>query len=133
MGTTEMLVRNATTPPLDYDDVSKAEIDAKIRLTETWVRRVFFEGSSLPDDATDAVVLIVLSNILSRSDLARKYGTLTRERLGDYEYEKSGPMSRGAEFQADPNAVLVTWHNMAIAILKDLSAAKKYQMRITNE
>lgn len=130
---TEMLIRNACTPPLDYDDVSSAEIETKIRLVTTYVRRVFFEGGSPPSDATDAIVLLVLSNILARSDLAKKYGTLVSETYNDYSYELAGPMSRGTEFQSDPYAIIKTWHQIAIEILRDLSAEKKYQIRLANE
>lgn len=133
MGVTEMLVRNSTTPPLDYDDVSTAEIEAKIRLTETYVRRRWLEGSAVTGDAIDAVVLLVLSNILSRSDLARKYGTLSSETLGDYAYEIAGPISRGMDIQSSPTAVIMTWHRMALELLKDISSDKKYQVRLTND
>lgn len=130
---TEMLVRNSVSPALSYTDVSQAEIETKIRLTETWVRRRYLEGGSITGDAVDAVVLMVLASLLSRSDLAQKYGTLVSERFGDYQYELAGPMSRGTEFQSDPNAVLRTWQQMAIEILSDISASKKFKVRLANE
>ena len=133
MGTTEMLIRNSTTPPLDYNDVSSAEIDAKIRLVTTYVRRTYFEGGSVPSDATDAIVLLILSNILSRSDLARKYGTLSSETLGDYSYEIAGVMSRGSQMQSNPLTIIKGWHDMALEILESLSSGNKYQIRKANE
>ena len=131
--TTEMLIRNSTTPPLDHDDVSSAEIEAKIRLVTTYVRRVFFEGGSLPSDATDAVVLLIISNILSRSDLAKKYGTMMMERLGSYSYELASTTMGGANVQSSPTVIIKSWHNMALEILNDLSAEKKYVIRKSNE
>lgn len=130
---TEMLIRNSTTPPIPHSLVSSAEIEAKIRFVTTYVRRVYFEGGTPPADATDAIVLLVLSNVLAQGDLAREYGTLVSERFDDYEYSLAGPMSRGTEFQSDPNAILKTWHQIALEILADLSANKKFQIRKANE
>ena len=133
MSVTSMLIRNSTTPPLDRSDVSEAELDAKIRLVTTYVRRVFFEGRSLPSDATDAIVLLVLSALLSRSDLAKKYGTLSMERLGSYTYELASTTMGGTKLQSSPTAIVKGWHDMAIEILQSLSAGTKVQLRKANE
>ena len=131
--TTEMLIRNSTTPPLDHDDVSSAEIEAKIRLVTTYVRRVFFEGGSLPSDATDAVVLLIISNILSRSDLAKKYGTMMMERLGSYSYELASTTMGGANVQSSPTAIVKGWHDMALEILNELASTRRFAIRKANE
>ena len=133
MTTTSMLIRNSTTPPLDRSDVSEAEIEAKIRLVTTYVRNVYFENSTPPADATDAIVLLTLSNILSRSDLAKKYGTMMMERLGSYSYELASTTMGGANVQSSPTVIIKSWHNMAIEILQSLSADKKYVIRKSNE
>ena len=131
--TTEMLVRNSCSPVLSHEDVSSAEIETKIRLITTYVRSVYFENSTPPADATDAIVLLTLSNILSRSDLAKKYGTMMMERLGSYSYELASTTMGGANVQSSPTVIIKSWHNMAIEILQSLSADKKYVIRKSNE
>lgn len=133
MTATERDIRNSTSPPLDYDDVSSAEITVKIRLVETAFRHKWFEGGSLPSTADDAVILYVLSYLLSRSDLAVKYGTLNMERLGDYSYELAGNIGRGAEFQSSPTAIKNTYQDLADCILFNLSAETRFKVRLTNE
>jgi len=130
MGATEQDVRNATTPPLDYDDISSAEITLKIRLVESYVKRKYFEGASIPSDGNDAIILIVLSHLLARSDLARKYGTLNSETLGDYSYEIGGGITGT---KTSPLNLVSMYREWAEGILFDLSAEKRFQVRITNE
>lgn len=133
MTATERDIRNATSPPLDYDDVSSAEINVKIRLVETALKHKWFEGGGLPGDADDAVILYVLSYLLSRSDLARKYGTLSEERFADYSYVLAGNISRGSEFQSSPTAIKNTYQDLADCILFNLSAPNRFKVRLTNE
>ena len=130
---TEMLIRNSCTPVLSHSDVSSAEIETKIRLVTTYVRRVFLEGTTPTGDAVDAIVLLILSNILSRSDLAKKYGTMMMERLGSYSYELASTTMGGANVQSSPTVIIKSWHNLAIEILNDLAAEKKYVIRKANE
>ena len=101
---TEKDIRNAVTPPLDHDDVSSAEIELKIRLVESWVKYTYFEGGSIPTGGSEAVILIILSQLLSNNKLAQKYGTLSRERFEDYEYELAGVNQRTGEIQSSPTA-----------------------------
>ena len=44
---TEMDVRNFVSPPLDYDDVSKAEILLKIESVETFAKYTYFGGGTV--------------------------------------------------------------------------------------
>jgi len=77
-------VRNFVSPPLDYDDVSKAEILLKIESVESYVKYRYFNGGSLPSKARIPVLLLVISNLISTPALAKKYYTLSSETLGDY-------------------------------------------------
>ena len=36
-------IRNSFTPPLDYDDISKAQIDLYIEMVEDYVKGVWFD------------------------------------------------------------------------------------------
>lgn len=128
----EMDVRNFVSPPLDYDDVTTAEILLKIESVETWVKRKYFEGGSIPSDGRIAVLLMIMPNLLSTATLAKKYCTLNSETLGDYSYRLSSPMGT-KDVQSNPFIIQKTWHQMALEILHDLSADKKYQIRISNE
>ena len=129
----EIDVRNFTSPPLNYDDVSTAEILLKIEIVETYVKRVFFNGGSFPSDARPAVLAIVVSNLLARADLARKYGSLSMERLGDYQYQLAGASSRDLDVISNPIEIIKSWQRIALEILHELSADRRYQVRLTNE
>jgi hypothetical protein len=128
-----MDVRNFTTPPLNYDDVSTAEILLKIEIVETYVKRKYFEGGSIPTDGRVAILALIVSNLLARTDLARKYGSLNAERLGDYEYEIAGASTRGKDVITNPLEVIKSWQRMALELLHDLSASNKYQVRLSNQ
>ena len=114
-------VRNFVSPPLDYDDVSKAEILLKIESVESYVKYRFFGGGSLPSTARIPVLLLVISNLISTPTLAKKYYTLSSERLGDYEYSLAQPISRGTDIQSSPFVISRTWERMALEILESLS------------
>ena len=129
----EMDVRNFVTPPLDYNDVSTAEILLKIESVETYVKRHYFEGGSIVSDGRVAVLLLIMSNLLATPSLARKYCTLNSEKLGDYSYSLAEPIAKGTDIQSSPYIVSKTWHRMAIEMLNDLVADKKFQIRITND
>ena len=130
---TEKDVRNFVTPPLDYDDVSKAEILLKIESTEVYVKRHFFHGGSIPADGRIAVLLLIISNLIATPSLAKKYRTLASETLGDYSYTISQPVTRGAAMQSDPFAVIKTWHQMAVEILEDLVSEDKIKLYKVND
>lgn len=130
---TEKDVRNFVTPPLDYDDVSKAEVLLKIESVETYVKRHYFHGGSIPSDGRIAVLLLIVSNLIATPSLAKKYRTLASESLGDYSYTISQPVTRGASMQSDPFAVIKTWHQMAVEILEDLVSEDKIKLYKVND
>ena len=129
---TEMDVRNFVTPPIDYNDVSREEILLKIESVETYVKQVFFDGGSLPTASRIGILLLIIPSILSSPDLAKKYRTLSSEKLGDYAYSISQPMSRGTAMQSDPFAISKTWHQMGLEIITKLSSSNKFNFRVTN-
>ena len=130
---TEMDVRNFTTPPLDYDDVTKAEILLKIESVETFVKYTYFGGGSVPTKARIPVLLLVIVNLISNAKLAKKYYTLSSEKLGDYGYSLSSPTARGSEVQSNPFVVIESWHRMANKILQKISSPSDYQIRKAND
>jgi hypothetical protein len=129
----EMDVRNFVTPPLDYNDVSTAEILLKIESMEEYVSRVFFNGGSLNSDARIPVLLLIISNLISTPRLAKKYYTLSSERLGDYSYTLAQPISRGTDIQSSPFIVSKTWHQAAIEMLNKLASPSDYVLRKVND
>lgn len=115
---TEQDVRNFFTPPLDYNDVTKAEVLLKIEAIETYVTHVFFNGSTPSSaDARIPVLLLVAAKLVHTPTLARKYMTLSAESLGDYAYELAQPISRGTDVQSNPFVIAKTWERMALDIL----------------
>ena len=58
-------IRSFVTPPLDYDDVTKAEILLKIEAIETFVKYAYFNGGIITSKAKIPVVLLVISNLIS--------------------------------------------------------------------
>jgi hypothetical protein len=130
---TEKDVRNFVTPPLDYDDVSKAEILLKIESVETFVKRVYFGGGTIPSDGRIAILLLIVSNLIATPSLAKKYRTLASESLGDYSYTISQPMSRGSAMQSDPFTVIKTWHTMATEILNSLISEDRIKLYKVND
>jgi len=125
----EMDVRNWTSPKMDYNDVSTAEILLKIEAVEAYVKRVYFRGSSIPATARVPVILLVVSNLLSNPSLSKKYNALASETLGDYSYVMA-PGGRGGN---NPNEIIESWQRMAMEMLRQLQSASDYQIRLTNE
>jgi hypothetical protein len=125
----EMSIRNWTSPKMDYDDVSTAEILLKIEAVETYVQRVFFRGNAIPASARVPVILLVVSNLLSNPTLARKYNALASETLGDYSYV----MAPGGRGGTNPNEIIESWQRMAMEMLRQLQSPSDYQIRLTNE
>ena len=130
----EIDVRNFFTPPLDYDDINKAEILIKIESVEDFVEAVYFsDGSTTAADARIPCLLLIASKIILKPELARKYYTLNREVLGDYEYELAQPISRGTDIQSSPFVISITWEKMALEMLKKRSTSKRYGIWKANE
>ena len=122
----EQDVRNFVSPPLDYEDVSKAEILLKIESVETYVKYRYFGGGSVPSKARIPVLLLVISNLISTPALAKKYYTLSSETLGDYSYTLAEPISRGTNIQSSPFIITKTWHGMAIEMLEKMQSPSEY-------
>ena len=120
-------IRSFCSPPLDYNDVSTAEILLKIEAMEQYAKQVYFNGGGLPSTARMPVVMLVISKLLINSSLAKKYGVLKSERLGDYSYIMSDSFIKGSENYSD------SWWNIATDILKRIRSPSDYQIRITNE
>jgi len=130
---TEMDVRNFVTPPIDYDDVTKAELLLKIESVETFVKYRYFNGGSLPTKARIPILLLIVSNLVSSSKLAKKYYTLSSERLGDYSYTLAEPIARGTNIQSSPYIVSETWHGMATKMLEKMASPSEFKIRKANE
>jgi hypothetical protein len=131
VGIVENDIRSFVTPPLDYDDVSQLELLLKLQATESWVKYTYFEGGNPPTTSKMAIILIIVSNLLSNPSVAKKYRTLTSETLGDYSYMISPYV--GESVQSDPFLISKTWHQMAIDILQGLSSDKRYKLYKVNE
>lgn len=133
LAVSEMDIRNFVTPPLDYDDVTKAEILLKIESVETFVKYKYFAGGSVPTKARIPVLLLTISNLISSGKLAKKYYTLSSEKLGDYSYTLAEPIARGTDIQSSPFIVSETWHSMAIDMLEKMASPSEYKIRKANE
>ena len=120
----EMDVRNFTTPPLAYADVSKAELDIKIETVETWAKWKYFKGGSLPSTSKIPITLIIVSNLLSNPTLAKKHYTLASESLGDYSYSLGLSSSSGKGGKVSPLNDVKTWSSLAEDILSEISSTK---------
>jgi hypothetical protein len=108
----EYEVRNAFTPPLNYDDVTKAEILLKIAAVEDYIKATYF-NDSMPSIAKGKypALLIVMSKIIKGNPgLIKKYGIIESFELGDYKvkFQHSG---RGDHVSAYESAK--SWEQMA--------------------
>jgi len=120
----EYEVRNAFTPPLNYDDISKVDLLTKIELVEDFIKHRYFD-SSMPTrtQAKSAALMIVMSRVVrGNPELAKKYSELQSLELGDYKvaFNTTG---RGKHVTAYENAL--SWEEMALQILdkKEADAA----------
>ena len=106
-------VRNFFTPPLDYDDVDKAELLAKIQAVETFIKDVYFDGN-MPTESTAKIpaLLLVVSQIVQNPTLAKKYGAIVSEKLGDYSYKLATETGR------TPYNAYKVYRDMAFAMLR---------------
>ena len=127
---TEQDVRNFFTPPLDHDDITKAELLLKIEAVEKYVS-AFWEITS-SSDGRIACLLLIAAKIIQAPALAKKYYTLSAETLGDYSYMLAQPISRGTDVQSSPFVISVTWEKMALQILKAASK-NKWKIRLAND
>lgn len=111
---TEMDVRNFFTPPIDYDDLTKAELLLKIESVEDFIKAEYDITSAT--DAKIPALLLIAAKIIQSPKLARKYYTLNSEKLGDYSYTISQPATN-INAQSNPYLIALTWEQMAYKIL----------------
>lgn len=131
---TENDVRSFFTPPLDYDDITKNEILRKIEAVEDFVEAVYFnDGRTTSAKARIPCLLLIASKIILTPELAKKYYTLNREVLGDYEYELAQPISRGTDIQSSPFVISITWEKMAIKMLDKRTTLGKWDIYKAND
>jgi len=116
-------VRNFFTPPLSYEDVSKAELLAKIEAIEQFIADAYFNGN-MPsrDDAKIPALLLVVSQIVQNPRVSKKYNVIVSEKLGDYSYKISDKYGREAY-----NAYAV-YREMALAMLRAKSSKSYFRL-----
>lgn len=113
----EYEVRNAFSPPLDYDDISKADLLLKIEAVEDYIKATYF-NDSMPTRAKGKIpaLLIAMSKVLKGNpSIVKKYGIVESLTLDDYKvsYAISG---RGDHVTAYESAE--SWEQMALKMLK---------------
>lgn len=116
-------VRNFFSPPLSYDDISKAELLLKIETIERFIADAYFNGT-MPsrEDAKIPALLLVVSQIVQNPSISKKYNVILSEKLGDYSYRISDRYGKEAY-----NAYAI-YREMALAMLRAKSA--KYYFRL---
>ena len=125
---TEKDIRNSFTPPLDYDDVSKAQIDLYIETVEDYVESVWFnDTTTTAAKARLPCLLLVASKIISNPTLAKTYNTLSSESPGDYAYQLAKP-SDGSS----PHEIAISWERMALQMLRSRTTLKKFYLTRTD-
>ena len=132
-GITENDLRTFVTPPIDYDDVSKSEILLKLESVEAFVKYTYFGGGTVPAKARIPVLLLTISNLICTATLARKYYTLSSEKLSDYSYTLAEPISRGTNIQSSPFIISKTWHGMALDMLEKMRSPSDCRVYKVNE
>jgi hypothetical protein len=126
---TEKDIRNFFSPPLDYDDISKATIDLYIESVEDFVESVYFNDSSTTAaKARLPCLLLIASKIVSSPSLAKTYNTISEERLGDY-YYKLGSATEGMS----PHAISKTWEQMGLDMLRKRTTLARFDLERANE
>ena len=126
---TEQDVRNFFSPPLSYEDISKAEILIKIEAVETYVDIAW--GVTTAATGRIPSLLLIAAKIIQAPALAKKYYTLSYEQLGDYSYTLAQPISRGTDVQSSPFVISKTWEKMGLEMLAAAST-RKYTFEVVN-
>jgi hypothetical protein len=121
----EYEIRNSFSPPLDYDDINKANLLLIIESVEDYIRAVYF-NNSMPsrDDGKVPALLMVLSKVLfANHSIVKKYGLINYIELGDYKlgYEYSGKGEHVTAFESAKS-----WDQMAHEML--LARSKSQNM-----
>ena len=111
-------IRSFTTPPLDFVDVSEAELLAKIEAVESYCNTVYETGDKV------ACSLLVLSKLISNASLAKKYSSLVAENLGDYSY-RLGSVGGKSAFE-----IAKSWEDVAYSILRAKSFTHNDKLKV---
>jgi len=114
-------LRHFFTPPLDYEDLHTTDLLLKIESVEDFVEAVYFQDTTTTAaNARIPCLLLIASKIISSTpELAQKYGTISKETLGDYSYELADLVS--GDESISPNTIAKTWEKMAIEMLENRS------------
>ena len=110
-------VRNSFTPPLDYNDITKADILLKIEAVEDYIKSVYF-GDSMPSRIKGRIpaLLLAMSKVLKGNpSIVKKYGIVESLSLGDYKvsYALSGKGDHVIAYESAES-----WEQMALKMLK---------------
>lgn len=108
-----MFVRNFTTPPLSHDDVTQAELLAKIESVEYYCDTVYGTGAAVP-----CALLVLAKLITTNSNLSKKYSTIAAESIGDYSYRLGSIGSSSSKTAFD---IAKSWEEMAVEMLRKLA------------
>lgn len=124
-------VRSSFTPPLTYDDVSKADLLLKIAAVEDYIKATYFNDSmpSVVKGKYPALLIVMSKVIKSNPGLIKKYGIVSNLQLGDYKvsFQHSG---KGVHVSAYESAK--SWEQMAEDMLYARSVGK-WQIVKANE
>ena len=114
----ESFIRNFTSPPLSYDDVSQAELLAKIEAVESYCTTVYETGDKV------ACSLLVLAKLVQNPTIAKKYCTLNAETIGKYSY-RLGSISGKSPFE-----IAKSWEQLGYEILRSKSFTHNDKLKI---
>jgi len=127
-------LRGFFTPPLDYNDITTNELLRKIEAVEDYVEATYFgDSTTTAANARIPCLLLIASKIILTPSLARKYYTLNREVLGDYQYELAQPISRGTDIQSSPYIISKTWERMALDMLESRTSSGRWKVYKSND
>lgn len=110
----EFEVRNFFTPPLEYADISTAEILLKIESVEKYIKAVY--GITDPTSGRIPALLLIACKVIESPTLAKKYNQLASEKLGDYSYtllKESSVSGKSSSYD-----LATSWRTMAIEMLE---------------
>jgi len=123
----EFEVRNFFSPPLSYDDISKAELLLKIEAIEKYIADAYFDGK-MPsrEDAKIPALLLVVSQIIQNPAISKKYNVIISEKLGDYSYKISD------KYGKEPYNAYAIYRQMALAMLRQKTGKRYFKFAKAN-
>jgi hypothetical protein len=127
---TEQDVRNFFSPPLDYNDITRAEILLKIESVEKYVSTVYGVSAS---DARIPSLLLVAAKLIYDPKLSEKYYMISQEKLGDYSYKLGDVTESGRGGMSNPWAIAKSWEQMALDILKSKANTNDIKIYVVND